>query len=127
MKNNKERYDANRLKYQRMKWATDPNFKIRSNVSRRINSAIHNGSKSARTLELLGCSIKQLKESLEDDFEAGMTWDNYGEWHIDHIEPCSSFDLTDPFYQKICFNWMNLQPLWARDNIAKGSKLDWVK
>jgi hypothetical protein len=56
-------------------------------------------------------------------FTEGMSWDNYGEWHIDHILPCSSFDLADIEQQKICFNYKNLQPLWAEDNLRKGAKI----
>ena len=52
-----------------------------------------------------------------------MSWDNYGEWHIDHIVPCASFDLSDPNQQRICFNFRNLQPLWAKDNQRKQDKL----
>jgi len=52
-----------------------------------------------------------------------MTWSNYGKgWHIDHIKPCASFDLSNPEQQKICFHYTNLQPLWAIDNIKKGAK-----
>lgn len=57
-----------------------------------------------------------------------MSWDNHGKfWHIDHITPCKSFDLTDPIQQKICFNYMNLQPLWNYENLQKNIKLDWVR
>ena len=52
-----------------------------------------------------------------------MTWDNHGEWHIDHIKPCASFDLTDADQQRECFNYTNLQPLWAKDNLSKGAKI----
>ena len=51
-----------------------------------------------------------------------MTRQNQGEWHIDHIKPCAAFDLTDPKQQKECFNYKNLQPLWAQDNIKKSDK-----
>ena len=51
-----------------------------------------------------------------------MTRKNYGLWHVDHIKPCFSFDLTDPEQQKICFHYTNLQPLWALENIKKGKK-----
>jgi hypothetical protein len=55
-----------------------------------------------------------------------MTWENWAldGWHIDHIRPCCSFDLTDPEQQKKCFHYSNLQPLWAEENWSKGGK--WV-
>ncbi len=56
-------------------------------------------------------------------FTNGMAWDDYGDWHIDHILPCISFDLSDENQQKICFHYTNLQPLWATDNLKKGSKI----
>lgn len=51
-----------------------------------------------------------------------MNWENYGQWHIDHRLPCASFDLTQPDQQKACFHFSNQQPLWKRDNLAKGVK-----
>lgn len=60
-------------------------------------------------------------------FEPGMTWDNLGKgegkWQIDHIIPCSYFDLTKEENQRICFNYRNLQPLWAKDNVKKSNKI----
>ena len=55
----------------------------------------------------------------------GMTRENYGKWHIDHIRPCSSFDLSKPEEQSICFHYSNLMPLWAEENLKKGSKLNY--
>ena len=78
--------------------------------------------KSDKTLELLGASVTFVKKYLESLFQPGMSWDNYGEWHVDHIIPCASFDLNDPEQQKKCFHYTNLQPLWAADNIAKGAR-----
>lgn len=71
-------------------------------------------------MELVGCSIDKLKQHLESKFTEGMSWDNYGDWHVDHIKPCASFDLSDPEQQRLCFNYKNLQPLWAADNLSKG-------
>lgn len=60
-------------------------------------------------------------------FEPGMTWDNLGKgegkWQIDHIIPCSYFDLTKEENQRICFNYRNLQPLWAKDNLEKSNSV----
>ena len=73
-------------------------------------------------MQLIDCTIEALKHWLSYQFAPGMTWDNYGEWHIDHVRPCASFDLTDPEQQKQCFHWTNLQPLWAEDNLKKSHK-----
>ena len=78
-------------------------------------------------MTLLGCTIEEMRTFLEAEFEEGMTWENHGEWHVDHIRPCASFNLEYPEEQKKCFHWTNLQPLWAADNLAKGDRLDWVK
>ena len=51
-----------------------------------------------------------------------MSWGNYGKWHVDHIRPCASFNLVNEEEQKKCFHYTNLQPLWAKDNLSKGSK-----
>ena len=82
--------------------------------------------KSHRTLKYIGCTTKELMSYLENKFQEGMTWENYGfeGWHIDHIRPCASFDLTDPEQQKQCFHYTNLQPLWAEENMKKHAKWD---
>ena len=76
-------------------------------------------AKAANTMELIGCTVPELMAHLETQFTEGMTWENQGDWHIDHIRPCASFDLTVPEQQRQCFHWSNLQPLWANDNLAK--------
>lgn len=123
---NKEKRKIYIKKYNRKQRLLNKSYTIRDNISRRIRSAINNGNgyKSKKTLELLGCSIKELKIHLEKQFRDGMSWDNYGMygWHIDHIIPCVSFDLTDLEQQKICFHYSNLQPLWAKENLSKGKK-----
>ncbi len=97
--------------------------RIAQRLRNRIRAALKNrGKKSKRTVLLIGCSFPKLVIYLESQFEDGISWENYPEWHIDHIKPCSSFDLTDPKQQKLCFNYKNLQPLWAGDNFRKGAK-----
>lgn len=76
--------------------------------------------KEHSTIELLGYSPHLLKESIEKKFTQGMSWDNYGEWHIDHIKPISSFNLND--LPSVINSLDNLQPLWASDNLSKGNK-----
>ena len=103
---------------------TNPQFRLDSNLRRRINHALKQTSKSQSALVLLGCTVEYLKRHLESLFKEGMNWDNYGlrGWHIDHIKPCSAFDLTDIEQQKQCFNYKNLQPLWCTENLKKGTK-----
>jgi len=74
----------------------------------------------------LGCSLNLLKSYLESKFQPEMTWDNWSRtgWHIDHIRPLSSFNLTDPEQLKQACHYTNLQPLWAKNNLIKGSKYE---
>lgn len=106
-------------RYQQHRLLTDPAFKLTSNLRRRVHSVLRGRPPSAHTLDLIGCDVDFLRRWLEAKFQPGMTWENYGEWHVDHIMPCASFDLSDPVQQRTCFRWTNLQPLWASDNIRK--------
>ena len=117
---NKKKFFAKRID----KVHRDVGFRIRINLARRINHSVKKGLKSRKTLELLGCSIEELKIHLQSQFKEGMSWDNYGYrgWHIDHIRPCASFNLEDPEEQKLCFNYKNLQPLWSQENFLKSDK-----
>jgi len=102
-----------------------PSNRIASNLRTRVGQLLKNKNKSQKTAELLGCSFKTFQQYLESQFKPGMSWTNYGlkGWHIDHIKPCKSFDLTKLEEQKKCFHYTNLQPLWAEENWAKGSKI----
>jgi hypothetical protein len=99
----------------------DIDYRMKGVLRCRLYSAVKNdkGHKSASTMKLVGCDILFLKGYLEAQFEPNMSWDNYGEWHIDHILPCASFDLTSPEQQQKCFHYTNLQPLWATTEIAR--------
>lgn len=102
-------------------------YKIKKTLRSRVSSAIKAQcvKKRSKTVDLIGCSISYLKIHLEKQFKDGMNWSNHKPdgWHIDHIIPCSKFDLTDIEQQKICFNYKNLQPLWWYENIEKSNKL----
>jgi hypothetical protein len=74
-------------------------------------------------IEALGCSIEQLRAHLEKQFQPGMSWDNYGRWHIDHIIPLSAFNLSDPNQLSTACHFSNLQPLWKKDNAIKWAKI----
>ena len=115
-----EEYIEKRRNYDK-KRRQDARNRILSNLRGRLRSALFNQSakKANRTIELIGCSQTFLIAHLEKQFTEGMLWANYGKWHVDHIMPCSKFDLTDPEQQKLCFHYSNLQPLWAEDNLSK--------
>jgi hypothetical protein len=119
---NKDKVRINKRGWKRRRRARDPIFRLKESLYARLRLALHGKCKSASTMELLGCSIEDLKRHLESKFQKGMTWDNYGEWHIDHIRPCADFDLSIPSQQRECFHYKNLQPLWCADNLAKGSR-----
>jgi hypothetical protein len=118
----------NRLLYLKFRRKTDINFKLTNNLRSRIYNALKGNNKSKHTMELIGCSIENLKIHLKNQFTKGMSWKNHGngchgrgmkEWHVDHIIPCTFFDLSKPEEQQKCFNYKNLQPLWALENIKK--------
>lgn len=102
----------------------DVQARLASRLRKRIGTAIRVGQKGGSAVRDLGCSIDELKVHLERQFRPGMTWDNWSRtgWHIDHIRPLISFDLTDRTQFLAAANYLNLQPLWASDNIRKGSK-----
>lgn len=112
---NKDKINETRRKNLQKRRDTDPHY--------RFMMALHYmavSKKTGKTMELTSCSKEDHIKHLESQFTDGMTWENYGKWHIDHIRPCSSFNLEDPEEQKKCFHWTNLQPLWAIDNLKKG-------
>jgi len=111
-------------KYVVNKRNNDINFRLTGSLRNRVRKAVKGINKSKSTMELIGCSIDALKIYLESMFKPGMTWDNYEYrgWHIDHIIPCASYDLSKPEEQRKCFHYTNLQPMWREDNQKKGSK-----
>ena len=98
--------------------------RVSYNVSRMIRRSLGRDKGGVSWERVVGYTLEQLKYHLECRFEEGMTWDNYGKWHIDHIRPISSFNITsvdcDDFVK--CWSLDNLQPLWAKDNIMKSNK-----
>jgi hypothetical protein len=123
LKNNKKTNLATQRKYYNDKLKDNINYKIKSALRSRIWTVLKKQKKSNSTLKLTGCSLEELKKHLENKFEDGMNWNNYGVWHIDHIIGCANFDLSDLEQQKICFHYTNLQPMWGEKNIQKGSRL----
>lgn len=110
---------------QRARYASDLNYHIMMCLRSAMTQAVrlYGHGKRGRSTTLLGCPIEHVIKHLESQFVPGMSWDNHGEWHIDHRRPCASFDLTDPAQQRECFHFSNLQPLWKAENISKGARL----
>jgi hypothetical protein len=111
--------------HKRKRMATDPQYAIASRLRCRLNYAFkrRGWKRVEKTKVLLGCTFEFLKQHLESKFKNGMSWDRPNSFHIDHIKPLSSFDLTDPEQQKAACHWTNLQPLSPIDNMKKGAKI----
>ena len=132
-KEKKKAYDlANKatIRKNHAKWCAkqrkeNPAYRLHDNITSQLGHVLSTGKGGRRTSEILGYSMDDLKKRLESKFTAGMTWDNYGEWHIDHIVPVSvhNFKTSDDIDFKKCWALKNLQPLWASENILKRAKL----
>lgn len=108
----------------RIKIKNNPKFKLSIILRNRILKALKGIKKNESTLKLLGVrDVKEVWNHLEKSFKPGMTLKNHGKWHIDHIIPCASFDLTKLSEQRKCFHYTNLQPLWASENLSKGDRI----
>ena len=107
--------------YYRTKQKPNPIYRLNHSISSNIRQSLKD-SKGGRKWELLvGYTLEDLKKHLEKQFQDGMTWGNYGEWHVDHIIPKSVFNFTKPEHTdfKRCWALKNLQPLWSEDNLKK--------
>lgn len=126
--NNLERARETSQKFATKERATNPQYKIKQNVARRIRELLGGEGKGAPTETLLGCTIKQFKLHLEKQFIKRygdeFNWDEYNHknFHIDHIRPCASFNLTNKKELLECFNYKNQELLTARENMVKGDK-----
>jgi hypothetical protein len=122
--NNIEKFREYQRNYWNERRRKDPTLRLIHNHRTRVRQALNGIYKSESSLVLLGCKTEELKKHIESLFVEGMNWLNYGEWEIDHIRPCSSFDLSDTKQQEECFHYTNLQPLWKHDNRLKSDKTD---
>jgi hypothetical protein len=118
---NKDKILTRQRKYQNDRRKTDINYKLSGNLRVRLHCALKGNFKTGSAIRDLGCSIEDLKIHLQSKFIEGMSWENYGEWHIDHIIPLSS--AQSPEQMIILCHFSNLQPLWAADNLAKSDKI----
>ena len=106
------------------KYKTDINFRLTELCRRRLRHALKGNSKTASTMELIGCTPDELRQHIESKFEPWMNWENQGlgGWDVEHIKACFHFNMEDPQQQRACFNWSNLQPMEHIANIKKGTR-----
>lgn len=104
--------------------AVTPEYKLRRRIKRRLAEALSGAKKGKPTFALLGYALEDLRAHLERQFLKGMSWENMGQWHIDHIVPLSSFTITGPDDPELRRAWAltNLRPMWAKENMSKGAK-----
>jgi hypothetical protein len=123
---NNVEHKRKRIAYHYNKMNTDPKYKLGQRTRTAVYTCLKeaNVAKYRSTFELLGYTLEELMIHLEKQFTEGMTWDNYGEWHVDHKIPMNSFNFetTDDREFKLCWCLDNLQPLWGSDNLSKGTK-----
>jgi len=123
-KRNAKRIDARVYEWRKDKKNREPLFRFKEQLKCRMYSAFKalGEKKPARSMEMLGGTLEEIRTHIETRFTNGMTWENYGKWHADHVIPLSSAK-TEKEMVKLC-HYMNLQPLWAIDNLRKGKKIN---
>ena len=115
----KLRIGKNKWKLKRMK--EDGFYRMKINLRARIREYLIGESKGKRTKEIVGLDKMEFKLYIQNKFVDGMSWENYGKWHLDHIKPlCIAKDNEEAL---LLNHYTNLQPLWAEDNLKKGKKI----
>jgi hypothetical protein len=124
---NIERHRKNKRIYEKTRKANNPLYKLIANFRTAIYQVLkeNNLDKNGHYFEILKYSPEQLISHLENKFSDEMTWDNYGEWHVDHILPITSFNIQEIGDQEFmkCWSLDNLQPMWGEENIRKSNKI----
>jgi hypothetical protein len=117
---NKTKYNCN---YARSRRGSDIKFRTIGNLRGLIRSAFKRRGykKNSKTFDILGCDYDTFVSHIESKFQEGMTLENHGEWHIDHIYPVSL--ATDIYHLTKLNHYTNLQPLWKKENLSKGNKI----
>ena len=124
--NEYQKQNRNKMnKYQRERFKSDPVYRLNRSMSRDVSKSLKGDKNGHSWNKLVGYDTQELKRHLEKQFRDGMTWENYGKWHIDHRIPVSLFNIQGIKSKgfKRCWALENLQPLWAKDNHSKSNKL----
>jgi len=119
---NKDYYRKYSREWQQNRRTTDPIFRLNCSIRRSIYDSLKGNKQGKHWETLVNFTLNEIKNTLEKQFKKGMSWDNYGKWHIDHIKPVSAFNIVNIKDKefKDCWTLSNLQPLWAIDNLRKG-------
>lgn len=134
VRSNRDRSRAWSRQRRKERLASDPAYRARIAIRRRFYMAIRNQVydgwviRSGEAVRLLGCTMPEFVRHIESLWTDGMSWGNWTRdgWHIDHVIPLSAFDLSDEEQIKAACHYTNLRPLWAADNLSKGSSTDVV-
>ena len=123
---NREELNGYKRVYEKTKKDSDPSYRLACYTRTAVYTCLkeRDVTKYKSTFDLLPYSLEELILHLESQFKGGMTWDNYGEWHVDHIKPMTSFNIQSPEDKSFqeCWSLNNLQPLWGVENLSKGSR-----
>lgn len=115
---------AKRAQRRKRQWAENPQYRLASRLRNRLWYALKGRPGKYSAISLLGCSVIEAVEHIENQFVDGMSWSNHGDWHIDHIIPLSVFNLEDAGQVAKACHYTNLRPLWASENLSKGSRIE---
>jgi hypothetical protein len=122
---NKQYFSKYSNKYQIKRKKIDSLYKLRLGIRSAIRKSFKRGDnnfkKNTKTEVILGCTIYEFIKHIESQFTEGMTIDNHGEWHLDHIIPLATADTEEDVIR--LNHYTNFQPLWAKDNLSKGDKI----
>ena len=124
LKNNRNHVNAYNRKRRRNNLQHRVSENLRAGFKQALAAQLKSSFTSNASFKLLGCSFEKLKVHLEKGFKDGMSWGNYGDWHIDHIKPLCMHDLSSEKEQADACHYTNLQPLWASENTSKGGR--WI-
>ena len=121
---NADKINAQKNEYCRQRRQKDPLYRAILNLRGRIRGYCHSIrlKKNFTTMEAIGLTAQEFKKHFEGLFQEGMTWDNYGIWHVDHIKPISLATNQQEVFE--LNHYTNLQPLWGKDNLKKGNKYE---
>lgn len=124
-KNNRDKVKIYENRYKKKRRKNDSKFHLRCKMSSSVAKSLKNGKGGKSWLELVPYTLEQLKKHLEKQFQPGMSWKNYGEWHMDHRTPLAAHNFTKPEHTDFKRAWAlsNLRPMWAKENMLKGAKL----